>query len=135
VTLQGAVVFSNSSPVIRWQMYSGPGTVTFGNTALTNTTATFSAPGVYTLELSADDAIHAVAYDAAVFTVSNIVNVVVSRSGTNANLTWTGGNAPFVLQQTATLPANPWVNVVTTSQQTVTVPITNKNQFFRIQSQ
>jgi hypothetical protein len=135
VTLQGAVGFSNSTPVIRWRTYSGPGTVTFGNVALTNTTATFSAPGVYTLELSADDAIHAVAYDAAVFTVSNIVNVAVSRSGTNANLTWTGGTAPFVLQESTTLLANPWINVITTSQQTVTVPITNESQFFRVQSQ
>jgi hypothetical protein len=135
VTLQGAVVFSNSTPVIRWQVYSGPGTVTFGNAALTNTTATFSAPGIYTLELSADDAVHAVAYDAAVFTVSNIVTVGVARSGTNANLSWTGGTAPFVLQQSGTLPANPWANVLTTSQQNVTVPITNKYQFFRIQSQ
>ena len=52
-------------------MYSGPGTVTFGNAAQTNTTAKFSAPGVYTLELSADDGVHAVAYDAVVITVTN----------------------------------------------------------------
>ncbi|HTB84379.1 MAG TPA: hypothetical protein VK742_12055 [Candidatus Sulfotelmatobacter sp.] len=135
VPLQGAVVFSNSTPVIQWQIYSGPGNVTFGNAALTNTTATFSAPGIYTLELSADDGVHAVAYDAAVFTASNVVTLGVSRSGTNANFTWTGGTAPYVLQQTGTLRANPWVNVLTTSQQSASVPITNKNQFFRIQSE
>ena len=49
VPLCGAVIFSNSTPTIQWKKYSGPGTVTFANAALTNTTATFSAPGVYTL--------------------------------------------------------------------------------------
>ena len=64
--LAGVVSFSNTPPVIRWKTNSGPGTVTFGNAAQTNTTATFSTPGIYTLELSADDGVHAVAYDAVV---------------------------------------------------------------------
>ena len=67
--------FSNTPPVIQWKLYSGPGTVTFGNATQTNTTATFSAPGIYTLELSADDGVHAVAYDVAVITVSNVINL------------------------------------------------------------
>src|ERR1039458_9860153 len=40
-TLAGAVSFSNAPPVIQWKTYSGPGAVTFGNAAQTNTTANF----------------------------------------------------------------------------------------------
>jgi hypothetical protein len=135
IQLHGAVVFSNSTPVIQWKSYSGPVTVTFGNAALTNTTATFSTPGVYTLELSGDDGIHAVAYDAAVFTVTNALIVSIVRSGTNMNLSWTGGTAPFVVQQSGNLLTNSWSNVTTTSLQSASVPMTNKTQFFRVQSQ
>ncbi len=135
VTLQGAVVFSNSTPVIQWTTYSGPGTVTFGNAALTNTTATFSVPGVYTLELSAADGVHAVAYDAAVFTVTGNINVSIALAGTNVNLSWTGGTAPFVVQETGALPAGSWSNVVTTNAQNVSLPMTNATEFFRIQGQ
>jgi len=38
-----------------WSRVSGPGTVTFGNAAATDTTATFSAAGTYVLRLTADD--------------------------------------------------------------------------------
>ena len=121
--------------MIQWKLYSGPGTVTFGNAALTNTTATFSAPGIYTLELSADDGVHAVAYDAAVFTVTNFVSLSIARAGTNVNLNWLGGTAPYVVQQTGILPTNSWSGVVTTSLQNATLPLTNRTEFFRIRSQ
>ena len=135
VPLSGVVVFSNSTPVIQWTKYSGPGTVTFGNAALTNTTATFSAPGVYTLELSAADGVHAVAYDATVFTVTNAINVSIARTGTNVNLSWTGGTVPFVVERAGALPAGSWSDVVTTSLQNASVPMTNAAAFFRIQGQ
>jgi hypothetical protein len=135
VPLSGVVVFSNSTPVIQWTKYSGPGTVTFGNAALTNTTATFSAPGVYTLELSAADGVHAVAYDATVFTVTNAINVSIARTGTNVNLSWTGGTVPFVVEKAGALPAGSWSDVVTTSLQNASVPMTNAAAFFRIQGQ
>ena len=135
VQLQGVVSYSNAPPVIQWKMYSGPGTVTFGNAALTNTTASFSVPGIYTLELSADDGVHAVAYDAAVFTVTNAVSLSITRAGTNVNLNWLGGTPPYVVQQTGALLANSWTGVVTTSSQNASIPITNKTEFFRIQSQ
>jgi len=134
-SLQGVVTFSNPPPVINWKMYSGPGTVTFGNAALTNTTANFSAPGIYTLELSADDGVHAVAYDAAVFTVSNTIIVSIALAGTNLDLTWTGGVAPFVVQETGALPAGSWSDVATTGLQNASVPVTNVVGFFRIRSQ
>jgi hypothetical protein len=44
--------------------------VVFSDAAQPATTAIFSAPGVYTLVLSADDGIHAVACDAVAITVS-----------------------------------------------------------------
>jgi hypothetical protein len=131
--LAGVVNFSNAPPVIQWELYSGPGTVTFGNAALTNTAATFSAPGIYTLELSADDGIHAVAYDAVVITVTSVINLSVTRSGTNLDFTWIGGSPPFVLQQTGTLPMAAWSDVVTTSTMNASVPMTNGAGFFRVQ--
>ena len=133
--LQGAVSFSNPPPVVQWTAYSGPGTVTFGNAALTNTTATFGAPGVYTLELSAADGVHAAAYDAVVITVTNAIQMAIARSGTNVNFTWAGGTPPFVLEKTAALPAGSWSGVVTTSTQSASVPVTNSQGFFRVQGQ
>ena len=133
--LPGCVSFSNPPPAALWKLYSGPGTVTFGNAAQTNTTATFSAPGVYTLELSADDGVHAVAYDAAVITVSNVINLSVTRNGTNLNLSWTGGTPPFTMQRAGILPAGLWNDILTTSLQNASVPMTNAAGYFRVKGQ
>jgi hypothetical protein len=133
--LAGTISYSNTTPVIQWIAYSGPGTVTFGNAAQTNTTASFSAPGTYTLELSAADGIHAVAYDAIVVTVTNLITAAISRSGTNVNVSWTGGVAPYVVQQSGALPTGTWSNLVTTSNTSTNLPVTNSNVFFRVQGQ
>lgn len=135
VTLQGAVTYSNTPPATQWRLYSAPGTVAFGDPAVTNTTATFSAPGVYTLELSAADGVHAVAYDAAVFTVTSGPVLSLAPSGTNVNLNWSGGSAPFVVQAASGLPAVSWSSIATTSVQNLTLPLTDAVRFFRIQSQ
>jgi hypothetical protein len=135
ITLQGFVNFSNAPPVIQWKLYSGPGAVTFGNAALTNTTATFSTNGIYTLELSADDGIHAVAYDAGVITVTDAFAASIVRNGTNLNLSWSGGSGPFVIERADMLPTNFWVGIITTSQQGVTIPMTNGREFFRVRGQ
>jgi RHS repeat-associated protein len=45
----GGIKFTN------WTKISGPGTVTFGNINVTNTTASFSANGIYVLKLAASD--------------------------------------------------------------------------------
>lgn len=132
--LPGYVNFSGASPIILWKRYSGPTNLVFGNTALTNTTVTFNTNGVFTLMLSADDGVHAVAYDATVITVGSAapaIQVAITQSNTNANLTWTGGTPPFVIERTYTLPAA-WGGVVTTSQQNASVPITNASAFFRV---
>jgi hypothetical protein len=133
--LAGVVSFSNAPPVIQWKTYSGPGTVTFGSAALTNTTATFSAPGIYTLELSANDGVHAVAYDAVVITVTIGINVSLTLAGTNLNLSWTGGSPPYVVQWTQTLPAASWSDLVTTTGNSTNIPTTNISGYFRVKGQ
>ena len=132
VQLQGAVAFSGAPPAISWKLYSGPGTVTFGDATLTNTTVNFSAPGIYSLELSAADGIHAVAYDAVMMSVTNGITVSIALTGTNANLSWAGGSPPYDVQWAGALPANPWHDLVTTSATSVNVPVTNITGFFRV---
>jgi hypothetical protein len=130
--LPGVVNFTGNPPVISWKLYSGPGTVTFGNAFQANTTASFSAPGVYTLMLSADDGVHAVAYDATVVTVANGIAMSIGFSGTNVNLSWIGGSPPYVVQQAESLTASSWDGIVTTSQTSASVPLTTSNRFFRV---
>src|SRR5206468_458952 len=67
--LQGFVSFATPTTNL-WKLYSGPTNLTFANTALTNTTVTFNTNGIYTLMMSADDGIHAVAFDAVVITAT-----------------------------------------------------------------
>lgn len=132
VQLQGGVTFSNTPPAIQWRLYSGPGTVTFGNTVQTNTTATFSVPGSYTLMLSADDGVHAVAYDAVVITVASGILLNATPAGTNVHLTWTGGAAPFVIERTPSLSPPTWSVQATTSVQAISFNVTNLSGFFRV---
>ena len=56
-SLDGAVSDDGiTSPLTySWTKFSGPGTVTFGNAAAVDTTATFSAAGTYVLRLTAND--------------------------------------------------------------------------------
>ena len=70
IALAGSVVDPGGRAVVQWRMYSGPAGVTFANANQPTTNATFSAPGVYTLRLSADDGVHAVGYDAVVVRVT-----------------------------------------------------------------
>ncbi|HEX5220295.1 MAG TPA: hypothetical protein VFZ59_12060 [Verrucomicrobiae bacterium] len=133
VQLQGFVNFTNTLPTTNlWRRYSGPTNVAFANAALTNTTATFNAPGVYTLMLSGSNGVHAVAYDAVVITATSAINLNVTRAGPNVNLTWTGGVAPFVVERSSTLPATSWSGVLTTSVQNASIPITPGTAFFRV---
>jgi hypothetical protein len=133
--LQGAVLFTGTPPVISWKLYSDPGPVTFGDATLTNTTATFNAPGIYTLELSAADGVHAVAYDAVVITVTNGITVSIAFTGTNVNVSWTGGSPPYVVQQTDELAVAAWSDIVTTSVRNASISLTNTGGFFRVKGQ
>lgn len=87
------------------------------------------------MELSASDGIHAVAYDAMVVTVTNTVTVSIGTSGSSVELNWQGGIGPYVVQATGQLSPPAWHNVVTTSVQNASVPLTNTTEYFRILSQ
>ena len=125
------VLFSNAPPAIRWSVYSGPGTVTFGDAAQTNTTAVFSAPGSYTLELSANDGVHAVAYDAVVINVINGITVsMLPPAGTNVERGVGSAARALMVQRSETWPATSWSDLVTTSLNSTNLPITNTAAFF-----
>ena len=51
-----ATITSSENPSIAWTRVSGPGTVTFANSTLADTSATFSAPGTYLLRCAATTA-------------------------------------------------------------------------------
>ena len=68
-TLNGTIVDPSGSATILWELYSGPAPVIFANPSAATTTVTFTQNGTYTFELSADDGVHAVAYDAMIVNV------------------------------------------------------------------
>jgi hypothetical protein len=110
--------------------------VTIVDAAMTNTTATFSVPGVYTLELSADDGVHAVAYDAVVITVTPGIRAAIVKTGTSVAVSWTGGTPPFVLEQAGALPATVWTPALTTATQNAMLPFKpGTNTFLRVRAQ
>jgi hypothetical protein len=68
-TLAGSVVDPSGNAAIQWRLHSGPAPVNFANPNSANTMVVFGQSGSYTFLLSADDAVHAVAYDAVVVNV------------------------------------------------------------------
>jgi hypothetical protein len=134
--LTGRVRYTNTAPLtIQWKLYSGPGAVTFGDVTRTNTTATFGTTGQYTLMLSADNGIHTPAYDAVVVTVQDAIQMNIQRSGTNVTLGWAGGTPPFELLGTPSLPATQWVSFGTFATNTLVIPRTASERFFRVRGQ
>jgi hypothetical protein len=67
-----------------WSKFSGPGTVTFGNTAAVDTTADFSIPGVYVLRLAADDSA-VKTFESVTITSSSTTTVTVTASDAAAS--------------------------------------------------
>jgi hypothetical protein len=69
--LNGTVTIPSGSAAILWKLYSGPAmaSIIAPNAAATN--VNFTQSGIYTFELSADDGVHAVAYDAVIVNVQN----------------------------------------------------------------
>ncbi|MGO8837917.1 MAG: PKD domain-containing protein [Limisphaerales bacterium] len=61
ITLPGTVrddgLPTNGTLTVAWSQVSGPGAVVFGDSAATNSPATFSTNGIYELRLTADDGI------------------------------------------------------------------------------
>jgi hypothetical protein len=109
--------------------------VTFDDAAKTNTTATFSVPGSYTLMLNADDGLHAVARDAVVITVTRSIVLNIAQNGTTATVTWVGGTAPFALEETVGLFPPQWNTLLTTNSQTVVIPVSGSTGFYRVRGQ
>ncbi|MEY2559870.1 MAG: hypothetical protein QOG51_285, partial [Verrucomicrobiota bacterium] len=70
ISLSGAVNDPSGKAALLWKVYSGPVDVALANANQASTTATISTPGTYTFVFSADDAVHAVAYDAVVVRVT-----------------------------------------------------------------
>ncbi len=62
---------------VQWTKFSGPGNVNFADSAAAATTASFSAPGLYALSLTADDA---------EFSISDVVEVRVGQPCTVADV-------------------------------------------------
>lgn len=131
ITLEGAVSFSGAAPTNLWKLYSGPAPVVFGNPAQTNTTAAFSVPGEYTLMLSADDGIHATAYDAVVVRAGEMIQLSIIQNGSQVELSWSGGAPPFVIEQANGIPPE-WNAAHTTSARSVTMLVGDSARFFRV---
>jgi len=86
--------------------------------------------------LSADDSVHAVAYDAVVIIVSPPgIALTLSRAGTNLALTWSGASPPYVVERSSGLPATSWQTILTTNGLGATVPVSGPSGFFRVRGQ
>lgn len=79
-----------------WSTVSGPGTVTFANSSLVDTTATFNAAGTYVLRLTANDGQQTVSDDV-------VVNVQSAQPANQAPVVDTGLAQTIFLWQSATL--------------------------------
>jgi predicted GH43/DUF377 family glycosyl hydrolase len=94
-TLDGTVM-DDDSPVAlanvqaTWSKQSGPGAVTFANSSSIDTTATFSLPGTYTLQLSASDTA-LTGSDTVVVVVSTVSDAGAADSGAGGATGGSGG--------------------------------------------
>jgi hypothetical protein len=102
VTLHGVINAPAGNAAVQWKLYSGPNDVTLGSPGSADTVISFTQPGSYVLELSADDSVHAVAYDAVVVSVmsqARMANLSTRAAvGVNENVSIGGfivqGDAP-----------------------------------------
>ena len=105
-TLSGSIEYNsinNPNYDLNWRKISGPGNVTFSNSTSYNTSATFSASGVYTLELRGRDEALLNSVDKFV-TVVDYITVTVGTGGGDVTpptaALSTGSNnvtAPFIV--------------------------------------
>jgi RHS repeat-associated protein len=91
VTLQGSVVDdglpAGSGVGVEWSQVSGPGVVTFANPSTPITAAIFSLPGIYVLQLVADDSL-----DQGSDTVEVRVGAFCRVEGPEGLMAWWPGN-------------------------------------------
>ncbi|WP_447971919.1 Ig-like domain-containing protein [Nitrospira sp. M1] len=94
-----------------WSMTSGPGTVTFGNAAAVDTTASFTAEGVYVLRLTADDTALST-FDEVTITVAATNQAPTVAAGADQAVTLqSGANLDGTVTDDG-LPTPPTVNTV-----------------------
>ena len=103
----------------------------FSDAGLLNTAVTFNAPGEYILMLSAEDGVHAVAYDAVKITAASESRLSAALAGNDFQLSWNLPPGQSVIEQKLSF-STAWMPVLTTAVQTATLPITNSAAFFRI---
>ena len=102
VMLHGVINAPAGTVTVQWKLYSGPNEVTLGSPNSADTSVSFTQPGSYVFELSADDSVHAVAYDAVVVSVmpqARMANLSTRAAvGANENVSIGGfivqGDAP-----------------------------------------
>lgn len=120
--LDGTLTIDDGLPatpaiVYAWTKDSGPGTVTFGNATLIDTTAFFSAGGVYVLRLTATDGLGLAGTDTVTFTVLAPVTYTAQASGRfNAESTWTPAGGPPRASDTANIGGGFTVNTLSTDE-------------------
>lgn len=125
-TLSGTIVDPGGASALLWRLYSGPGAVAFGSPNSTNTTVTFSKPGAYTFLLSADDLVHAIAYDAV--NVAVRLPIVLGRDHSDALISFPSvAGQTYRLEQASGL-GGPWTavgNNIAGTGAVITVRVTN----------
>ena len=124
--LNGAILDPSGSATIKWKLYSGPGAVTIANVNAANTSVTFNKPGTYTFMLSADDFVHAVAYDAVVVNVRLSVSVASDHNDLLISFPSATGQT-YRLEQTGDLNSA-WtivMNNISGTGSTITLRLTN----------
>jgi beta-galactosidase len=140
-SLNGAVTDDgNPNPpgvvTVTWNQLTGPGTVTFANPNAAATPATFSAPGAYTLQLTANDGQVETVSSVAVTALIQPAISIQPLSGA-LQLSWPTGGAPWRLQAqtnplTLGLSTN-WQDVIgATNPFTVPLNFTNGSVFYRL---
>ena len=100
--LHGVINAPAGTVTVEWKLYAGPNEATFGSPNSADTSVSFTQPGSYVFELSADDNVHAVAYDAVVILVmpqARLANLSTRAAvGANENVSIGGfivrGDAP-----------------------------------------
>ena len=81
--------------------------------------------------LSANDGVHAIAYDAVNVSVAAPLTTTAVRGGNSIELTWNGSAPNSVIEQSLNLPAQ-WTPILTASVRNASIPMTNVMSFFRI---
>lgn len=136
---------TNGSMTTTWTKVSGPGTVTVGNASTLNTTASFSAAGVYVLRLTATDSLLQTSDDVTITVTSNQAPVAQFTSTvTNLNVQFTDSSSDSdgsILSRnwsfgdgTSSTETNPSKTYATAGTYNVTLTVTDNNGASNVKS-